>query len=288
MESAAEYVALAVRLGRDASFRAAVMARMRLAGQSIFEHSQYIREWESFMVRAVRVAPPLHSLSALSSKDEFLPIPPRLSSSFLDSLPDDGFQSCQEGTVSHHPDVDTSIIGNGLTGMSPVSSKLPQTSAKNRPLVAVDALPVSITEIVVKAHSHHDAGRLADAETLYRRALLLLTTFSVLPEKGAHRFFKVDPMMPLPSGHSGGLWPQPADAGLHNDLGAALQQQRRLLEAEAQFRLALRLRPDFLRAMNNLGVTLVSAGKLIEAELVYRKALISHPGNSYSVIFEYI
>ena len=57
----------------------------------------------------------------------------------------------------------------------------------------------------------------------------------------------------------------PKSADAHNWLGVAYLQKNKLTEAEAEFRQAIRLKPDYVRAYNNLGSTLAQAGD-IEAD----------------------
>ena len=54
VNSAAEYVERAVRLGNDRDYRAAVKAKIAAASPVIFENSAGIRELEKFLVDAVQ------------------------------------------------------------------------------------------------------------------------------------------------------------------------------------------------------------------------------------------
>lgn len=56
-----------------------------------------------------------------------------------------------------------------------------------------------------------------------------------------------------------------------------LQLARRLPEAEAAYRQALALKPDYAEACNNLGLLLQSSGRLPEAEAVFRRAVELRP-----------
>ena len=58
----------------------------------------------------------------------------------------------------------------------------------------------------------------------------------------------------------------------HINLGNALGNQRKLEEAVAEFRTAIRLKPDDALAHYNLGVALIEQGKLAEAIAEFRKA----------------
>src|SRR5262249_33729675 len=63
----------------------------------------------------------------------------------------------------------------------------------------------------------------------------------------------------------------------HTNLGVALQAQGKLAEAEAEHREALRLKPDDALAHYNLGNALSAQGKLPEAVAEYREALRLQP-----------
>lgn len=70
----------------------------------------------------------------------------------------------------------------------------------------------------------------------------------------------------------------PADAGALSNLGFALQNQRRPLEAEINLRLALRLKPGFAAATINLGSALLHQDRYAEAADFYEKGLAAEPG----------
>jgi len=64
---------------------------------------------------------------------------------------------------------------------------------------------------------------------------------------------------------------------LLNNLGCALKEEDLPGEAEAHFRRAILLWPQFVEAMNNLGVLLREQGRLDEALSVYERALALRP-----------
>jgi tetratricopeptide (TPR) repeat protein len=70
---------------------------------------------------------------------------------------------------------------------------------------------------------------------------------------------------------------KPEFAEFHNNLGNALQQLGRLDEAEASYRQAISLKPDFAEVHNNLGTTLKELGRLDEAEASYGQAIALMP-----------
>lgn len=69
----------------------------------------------------------------------------------------------------------------------------------------------------------------------------------------------------------------PEDAEAHSNLGAALQEQGRLAEAEASLRHALEITPAFAAAHSNLGNVLKDRGRLDGAVASYRRALECKP-----------
>ncbi len=64
----------------------------------------------------------------------------------------------------------------------------------------------------------------------------------------------------------------------HNNLGNALAEQGRAVEAATHFRRALEIKPDFAEAHNNLGTVLLEQGRNTEATQQFQKALSIRPG----------
>jgi Tfp pilus assembly protein PilF len=90
---------------------------------------------------------------------------------------------------------------------------------------------------------HHRAGRLAEAERLYRGILQV----------------------------------RPDHAPTNNNLGIALKDQGKLDEAAAAFRRVIAVAPDHTAAHGNLGGVLFAQGKPDEAEAAYRRAIGLRP-----------
>ncbi|MDA8678623.1 tetratricopeptide repeat protein, partial [Luminiphilus sp.] len=63
----------------------------------------------------------------------------------------------------------------------------------------------------------------------------------------------------------------------HNNLGITLKELGRLDEAEANYRQAIALKPDYAEAHNNLGNSLQELGRLDEAEASCRQAIVLEP-----------
>lgn len=131
----------------------------------------------------------------------------------------------------------------------------------------------SIGELFRQAIHAHQAGRLPDAEALYRRVLDLdpaqadaLHLLGVIAHQSERYDVAVETI-----GRAIRL--QPHVAHYHSNLGNALKGLRRLAEAEASYREALRLKPDFADVYNNLGGVLRRLGRLEEAKNCYEQAL---------------
>ncbi len=128
-----------------------------------------------------------------------------------------------------------------------------------------------------EARLHHKAGRLPDAERLYRQVLAAdprhagsLHLLGLIAEQlGRHEIaaeligkaIAVDAGIPVFHYHL---------ASAHHSLG-------RLGEAEASYRKAIALRPDYLEAHNNLGLALKDQGRADEAAICFEKALALSP-----------
>ena len=67
------------------------------------------------------------------------------------------------------------------------------------------------------------------------------------------------------------------DAEAHNKLGDTFYERRELPEAEACYRQALEIKPDFPEAQINLGLTLDEQGRFAEAEVCYRQVIAFNP-----------
>ena len=120
---------------------------------------------------------------------------------------------------------------------------------------------------------HHQAGRLQEADALYRQILAsqpdhpgALQMLGVLAHQVGRNDLSADLFRRLIS-----FEPQNAEA--HNNLGVALAAEWKLAEAEDAYRRALALRPDFAQAHNNLAGVLRDQGKLDEAIVSYHRAI---------------
>jgi predicted O-linked N-acetylglucosamine transferase (SPINDLY family) len=135
------------------------------------------------------------------------------------------------------------------------------------------ALPaVATSPRLLLAEQHHRAGRLAEAEHLYRQILRddpadhqALHRLALL----AHQLGHHQPAVEL---LEEACRLQPSDAALHRDLGMVLQAQGRHDMAASCYRAAVALQPDHA-AWSNLGQTLYHLGRFGEAEAACREAM---------------
>ncbi|MGD0389410.1 MAG: tetratricopeptide repeat protein, partial [Tepidisphaeraceae bacterium] len=125
--------------------------------------------------------------------------------------------------------------------------------------------------------SHHQAGRLAEAERIYRQvlaqqpdladALHLLGTLALQAGRLDEAVELIRRAIAICS----------TNAVYYSNLGKALKDRGQLDEAIASYRQAIRLKPDFAEAYNNLGIALVDAGQLDEAIASQQQAIRFKP-----------
>jgi protein O-GlcNAc transferase len=133
-------------------------------------------------------------------------------------------------------------------------------------------------EKIHKAIHHHQSGRLAKAEALYRQvlathpehpdALHLLGVVALQQGK----FQNSEDLIRKALRH------RPRTPEYHGNLGLALERQGKFEQAVAAYRTALDLKRDFPQAQQNLADTLKKMGRLDEAIAIYRARLAGKPG----------
>jgi tetratricopeptide (TPR) repeat protein len=128
------------------------------------------------------------------------------------------------------------------------------------------------------ALSLHRAGRLNEAEGLYRQILARepehaesLHLLGVIAHQGGHNEAAVD-LIGKAIARNDGV------ADFHCNIGNALQALGRFCEAVAHYRRAIALNSDHADSHNNLGNALIQQGKQDEAQEQFRCALALRPG----------
>jgi len=136
---------------------------------------------------------------------------------------------------------------------------------------------MNLQEQLESAISHHQAGRLPDAEKIYR---LILSQHSDNPD-ALHllgvlsaQLGKLDAAVEL---IRRAVLLKPGDATANYDLGKTLIGLGRLDEAIASLQQAIRIKPDYAEAYSNLGIALKDAGRFDEAISAYREAIRLNP-----------
>jgi len=126
--------------------------------------------------------------------------------------------------------------------------------------------------------SHHRAGRLAEAERIYRQVLAqqpdhadALHLLGVL----AGRTGRLDVAVELIR-RAIAIWP--TGASYHCNLGNALRSTGQIEQARESYRQAILLAPDFAEAHCNLGNVLKDMGRFDEAIAAFRQAIRLEPG----------
>jgi predicted O-linked N-acetylglucosamine transferase (SPINDLY family) len=127
------------------------------------------------------------------------------------------------------------------------------------------------------AIQHHQAGRLREAEIIYRQVLARQPDHAqALHHLGliAHQAGRDDIAIDL-IGQAGKIDPNAPD--IQSNLGVVLKSTGRLDDAIAAYCRAISLRPDYPEAHNNLGVALKEKGDLDGAIAAYRVAVAQRP-----------
>jgi predicted O-linked N-acetylglucosamine transferase (SPINDLY family) len=127
------------------------------------------------------------------------------------------------------------------------------------------------------AVQHHQAGRLAEAEKIYRQVLVhqpdhadALHLLGVLALQAGRLDAAVESIRRA-------IAICPTNAIYYSNLGKALKDMGQFDQAIASYRQAIRLNPDFAEAYNNLGIALADAGRLDEAVAADRQAVRLNP-----------
>ena len=135
----------------------------------------------------------------------------------------------------------------------------------------------TIPEAFDVALGHHEAGRLAEAESLYRQILAAdpghVASLTMLAAIGHQLGRPADALALLDRA----LALDPAQAAVHYGRAVALQGLGRREEAAAAYRQAIALKPDYVEALHNLAALHQNSGGQNEAVALYRQVLALRP-----------
>ncbi len=137
--------------------------------------------------------------------------------------------------------------------------------------------PTDLKAALRAAIQHHQAGRLQQAEQIYRRVLEVQpNNADALQLLGlmAHQVGRHETAIRL---IGKAIQVNPSHAALHNNLGEAQRALGRFSDAIASYRRALAIKPDYAEAHNNLGIVLAEQGDLDDAVASYRRAQALKP-----------
>jgi Flp pilus assembly protein TadD len=135
---------------------------------------------------------------------------------------------------------------------------------------------VSVAGLLRAAMEHHQAGRLAQAEAIYRQMLdLAPDNPDALHLLGliAHQVGKIEIAVDL---ISRAIRVKPS-ASMHYNLGVSLQAEGKLDDAITSYRKALAIEHNDAEVVNNLGTALQTQGRLDAAIESFRRALSIKP-----------
>jgi Tfp pilus assembly protein PilF len=134
-----------------------------------------------------------------------------------------------------------------------------------------------VEDLMTTALQHHQAGRLTDAESIYRQILAVeprhpdaLHLLGMVAYQNGHLGVAVDLIREAIAIHK-------TAASYYSNLGNVLQAQGELEEASSNYRQALALKPGMAEVANNLGNVLRAQGKVDECLICYRYALVVKP-----------
>jgi len=137
--------------------------------------------------------------------------------------------------------------------------------------------PLTIQQVFDLATQHHQAGRLQEAERLYRQVLARQPEHADAMHNLAVIALQVGRNDAAVEMIRRAIVLNPNHSEAHYNLGTALQNKGQLDEAIAAFRQAIALNPNLPEAHNNLGNALKDKEQFDEAIAAYRQAISLSP-----------
>lgn len=135
------------------------------------------------------------------------------------------------------------------------------------------------SDAVDRATAHHQAGRLADAEVLYRQVLRARPDHPAALNGLAMLAYQIGRFDTAAALFRRAAEASP-DVAFRINLAAALRALGRLGEAEGALRQALAQQPEQADALNNLGMVWQGQARVEAAVRSFRRAVMSRPGHA--------
>ena len=139
------------------------------------------------------------------------------------------------------------------------------------------AIP-TLAQLMAQAQSLHQAGRLAQAEPVYREVLRRSPRHADALHGLGMLAFQAGHVQAAAELIAQAVEADPQDASAHGNLGYALHALGRHAQALESLERALALQPDMLEALNNRGNTLSALGRHDDAIASLDRALALRPG----------
>ena len=144
----------------------------------------------------------------------------------------------------------------------------------------------TLEQLFAQAMAHHQAGRLAQAEPVYRQLLALqpnhfnaLHMLGVLASQAGNSAAAIELIKRA-------VALNPNEATSHGNLGEILRKAGQLSRAEAELRRAIALQPQFADAYCNLALLLLAQNRDQEAEELLQAGIRHVPG--HATLFQYL
>jgi tetratricopeptide (TPR) repeat protein len=123
----------------------------------------------------------------------------------------------------------------------------------------------------------HDQGKVDEAIAAYREAIRISPLFERAHANLGHALRKQGRLQESIAAYHQAIRIKPNHAEVHFNLGLALSDQSRFQEAIAAYQNAIRIKGNYAEAHCNIGLVLLKLGVLDEAVVAVRKAIASKP-----------
>ena len=138
-------------------------------------------------------------------------------------------------------------------------------------------MKISIDQAFQKGVEAHTAGKLKEAEHIYRAILKIHPSHIAAHSNLGIMLYELGRLEEAELGYKKLIKQKPNYAEAHCNLGVIQHELNRLKEAEVSYKKAIKLKPKYITAHNNLGNTLKKIGRLEEAEKSYKTAIMIKP-----------